>query len=225
MTRYIVKIFVKKIKLIRKIIQYKHHTPIIYYIIINTHTMSRTRQFHPARSSIRKPGGWADKSQQRQDMANSECKYCHDLGHVIRICPKLARKQQRRRRAGMEKAKQRTDTLNSGGFVAAKGTFRRRARNNSNVTLQTMNRFADFDQEDTSPEPVKVPVATPQKSKRLALRGSWLTPLDILVSNGEAVQAIPKPQKIVKKHRAKKLRWADMADDDSDSDDEDASLY
>jgi len=121
----------------------------------------------------------------------------------------------------VKRAEQRTNTLNSGGFVAAKGTFRRRTNKNASVVLTLNNRFADFDHAETSPEPVKVSPAVPKKSKRLALRGSWLTPLDILVSNGEAIRPISPPAKIVKKHPEKKLRWADMADDDSDSDDDD----
>ena len=174
---------------------------------------SRARQFH-----IRRGVG------KSEDTSNSECKYCHELGHIIRGCPKLALKEQRRRRAGMEKARQRADTLKSGGFVTAKRTFRRRNNKNSGPVLTFNNRFADFDHTETSTEPEKVSPAVPKKSKRLALQGSWLTPLEILVSKGEAVRPIPPPTRIVKKSPTKKPRWADVADaesdDDSDSDDD-----
>ena len=159
-----------------------------------------------------------------QVLATTECKYCHGTGHTARRCLKLSQKAYNQRQDSMDRANQRTNTLNTGGFVTAKGTFRRRPRNNSNATVPTTNRFTGFNQEEKSPEPTKVSSFEPKKSKRLSLHGSWLTPIDILVNNGEALREIPKPKNFVKKSSTKKMSWADMADDDSDSDDEDVFL-
>lgn len=164
---------------------------------------SRTIRFHPTNRS-------------------SECRYCHDEGHAIRRCPKLAKKEQRRREKAStaRKAKYQPD---ADGFTMAKSTFRRRVQKGPSAVsgLTHLNNFAAFSEPKTKESTLKkkVTFAKPEKAPAPVLTGSWTKPLKI--SDEEKVPKTTPTMKFVFPNRKKSIgRWADMADEESDYDSE-----
>jgi len=159
---------------------------------------------------------------------SSECRYCHDEGHAIRQCPKLAKKEMRRheKASAARKAKYQPD---ADGFTMAKSTFRRRVQKGPSAvsSLTHLNNFAAFSEPKEVTPKKKVTFAQPEKAKALVLTGSWAKPLKI--SNEEKVVPKTTPtMKFVFPSRKKSIgSWADMADDvsDDESDEEEANVF
>ena len=164
---------------------------------------SRTIRFHPTNRS-------------------SECRYCHDNGHAIRRCPKLAKKEQRRREkaSAARKAKFQPD---ADGFTMAKSTFRRRVQKGPSAVsgLTHLNNFAAFSEPKTKEGKKKVTFAQPEKAPAPVLTGSWAKPLKISNEENKVVPETTPTMKFVFPSRKKSIgRWADMADEESDSENE-----
>ena len=164
-------------------------------------------------------------SQRRSKASPVECRYCHQDGHVIRSCPTLARKEEnrRRRRRAQLDAEYAPD---ADGFVKAKGTFRRRSgkRVVLNTSTTRLTSFAALGAEEKEPEPKRKVVAVPKVVKPTAPKGSWARPLQI---NQDAEKPTPKPAAALPKivfPKKKKARWADIADSESDDEDDDLFL-
>ena len=159
---------------------------------------------------------------QRRSQDSVECRYCHENGHVIRRCPTLAAKEERRR----SKARSYREAVfapDADGFAKPKRTFRNRSNNQKrfNSSSTHLTRFAALSVEEEKPEPKKKIVAVPKVVKPTALKGSWARPLQI---NQDTEKQAPKPAVLLPKlvlPKRKKARWADVADEESDDEFED----
>ena len=160
-------------------------------------------------------------TQRRSKASPVECRYCHQDGHVIRRCPTLAAKEERRRRKARSYRKA-AFAPDADGFAKPKKTFRNRSNNQKrfNSSSTRLARFAALSVEEKEPEPKKKVVAVPKVVKPTAPKGSWARPLQI---NQDTEKPAPKPAVLPKLvlSKRKKARWADVADAESDDEFED----
>ena len=158
---------------------------------------------------------------QRRSQDSVECRYCHENGHVIRRCPTLAAKEERRR-SKARSYREAAFAPDADGFAKPKKTFRNRSNNQKrfNSTSTRLARFAALSVEEEKPEPKKKVVAVPKVVKPVVLQGSWARPLQI---NQDTEKPAPKPAVLPKLvlPKRKKARWADVADAESDDEFED----
>ena len=186
--------------------------PKLNQILLNSqnysHTMSRTRtrtstQYFPSTGKT------------------ISCRYCKAEGHVIRCCPVLAAKEDRRRRQGLVKAAA-VYAPDEDGFSLPRKSFRRRANKTNSVKLNISSRFDTLaEKNEKSPVKKSVTIERPKATQPRKVTGCWSKPL--VVKTEEA--SISTPKKMPKKHPVKApkketRRWADLADEDSDDDDD-----
>ena len=157
-------------------------------------------------------------------LANSECRYCKNFGHTISRCPTIAAKEQRRRsQARLARAARRSP--DEDGFSKPKSSFRRRVNKDvSNVQMNILSNFAAFNSDDEDEPVQQTPVTTncPTFVQPRTVTGCWSKPLTIKEAS---IAAQEEKRAETPKKAPKKIRWADMCDDeDSDSDDEDLFL-
>ena len=151
-------------------------------------------------------------------LATTECKYCHDLGHTTRRCPKLAEKDERSRH--MVRATRKSGfEPDTNGYAKARGTFRRRVGKDQRVTKTLpMGRFAILNAREAETERM---TSIPSNADTPILNGSWAKPLKVAVATDSVVtSASPGPQSTYQPKKKQTGRWADMADSESDSDEE-----
>ena len=169
---------------------------------------SHAVQFHPSRSTSSKKSG------------SVECRYCHTLGHYIKMCPKLAEKERRRREkvSSARRAKYRPD---EDGFTKPKSTFRRKTQKKAYVVSNTtkLNNFAAFEESEAVTPKKKVTFAKPEKAKEPIVIGSWKKPLTITTEKKVVSETSPK-KFVLKPKKNSGKRWADLADEESDGEDE-----
>jgi len=168
-------------------------------------------------------------------LASNECGYCHNLGHTTRRCPVLAEKDQnRRRRASAEKRK--AFKPDEDGFVRPKSTFRRRVTNQPAV-ISTENIVSTFsvlaEEAETAPKKKSGKIARPAIVKQRSVQGSWKKALVVEDEREPPRKPVVVPRAVAgavaavasAKPKSSRPRWADMADDESDSDDDDSSIF
>ena len=183
-------------------------------------------------------------------LANNECKYCHNCGHTTRRCPKLAEKEDNRRNLaraarnaefapdtnGYAKAKGTfSRRVSKGPRVMGTVTMGRFAALNAQEEVDTKRRESTINFSNNKPvlkgswsKPFEVSETTDSTVKSTPQAGlQSTTPQSTPQST--TPQSTPQsttpqsttPQSItpwVKKRNT--ARWADMADTDSDSEDE-----
>jgi hypothetical protein len=218
-------------------------------------TSHRSKQFHTHRRNNNncrfcKENGHTVK--ECTVLANNECKYCHNCGHTTRRCPKLAEKEDNRRNLARA-ARNAEFAPDTNGYTKAKGTFSRRVSKGPRVMgTVTMGRFDALNSQEEVDTKRRESTINFSNNKPV-LKGSWSKPFEVSETTDSTVKSTPQstssqstpqsttPQSTTPQSTSpqstspqsttpgvKKIntaRWADMADTDSDSEDEDFSKY
>lgn len=197
-------------------------------------------QFHTQRRRSSRCGFCKEEGhtlQNCQTLANNECGYCHNLGHTTRRCPILAQKEDRRRERVRTAARNTKLAPDADGFTKAKGTFRRRVNRGpaviTSTQLDSFGALADSDDESHIPQKkVTVTIHRPAVATAAPVSGAWTKPL-LVQKAGEVTGDKPRTKPLTvqaagvtstepKRATApKRVRWADVADEESDDDSDD----
>lgn len=161
-------------------------------------------------------------------LANTECKYCHYRGHTTRRCPKIAEKEARYIAGWTSASRESEFAPDTNGYTKAKGTFRRRVMKDPRVTGTVhMGRFAVLNAQEEVDTKRRESTINFSNNKPV-LKGSWSKPFEVSETTDSTVKSAPQsttPQSTTPWEKIRNTtRWADMADTDSEDEDEGDNL-